>query len=171
LLFFDVPLGVGNNPESVAPMWRSGVASSQNSPPSHIPQRGQVTEDGSKVTAGNKPADVLKEYGFRLYAANDLSRCGPHVAAVVCGLLLSCNTERLAREACANHVRKSSVLVSGTGLCELTHVAKDRGGRQESVTNSGGDDSLAVVVPFDVSDCGPAEQVGSKYAAACTGEK
>lgn len=77
----------------------------------------------------------------------------------------------LTGEACRNHVRKSSVLESGTGLHELTHVAKDRGGWQVSVSDSSGDDLLAVVVDLDIPDWSPAEQEGSKQPAAGPAEE
>jgi hypothetical protein len=76
--------------------------------------------------------------------------------------LLSSDAKGLAGKARANHVRNSSVLLGCTGLHELTHVRKDWSGIEVSVGNPGGNDSLAVFVPLDVSDMGPAKQPGAE---------
>jgi hypothetical protein len=163
--------GVGHDPEPVALVRSAGMSCSQNSPAPHIPQRGQVSEDGSEIAAGNKSRDVLKQNGSRLYPANDLSGCWPHIAFVVGSSLLACDAERLAGETCANHVRNSSILVSGTGECELTHVSEDGRGWQVSIRDSGGKHALAVVIPFDVADAIPSEQVmGAEQSTACAAE-
>jgi hypothetical protein len=85
--------------------------------------------------------------------------------------LVSRAAERLAGKARCNHVRNSSVLVGRTGLCELTHVSEDWGDRKESVSDACGNDSLAVVVPFDIADRSPSEQMGSEQSTASSGEE
>lgn len=77
----------------------------------------------------------------------------------------------LTWESSRNHVRKSSVLASGTGLHELTHVAKDRGSGDESIGDALGEHALAVVVPLDVADGCPAEQMRSEDSTARSCEK
>jgi ribosomal protein L27 len=162
--------GVGHDPESFPAVGRSAVGCADNTPSAHIPQVGQVTDDGSKVAAGNKSSHVFKQNGCRLYAANNVGGCGPHVAFVGIRELLSSDAEGLAGKACANHVCNSSVLLSCTGLCELTHVSKDRGAGQEAVCDALGNDALAVVVPFDIADVSPTEQSGAEQPAACARE-
>lgn len=146
---------MGGDPEAVALVRSANVGSSENSPAAHVPQRGQVSDDGSDISAGNKSGDVFKQNGLRLYAANDLNGCGPHVSLVGVSELLAGDGKWLTGKARANHVRNSSVLVGCTGLCELTHVSEDGGAVQVSVSDSGSDDALAVFVPLDVSDMGP----------------
>jgi hypothetical protein len=147
-----VVVGVGHDPEPVSFVWRTAVGSSNNAPFPHIPQRGQVSDDGSDIATGNKSWHVLKQNGLRLYVANAVPCCWPHVAFVVGSSLLAGNGEWLAGKACCNHVRKSSVLPSGTGLHELTHVSEDWRGWQVSVCDSGGNNALAVFVPFDIAN-------------------
>ena len=120
-------------------------------------QRGQVSNDGSKVAAGNKSWHVFKQNGFRLYDANNVCRGGPHVALVIGPGLLSGDGEWLAGKARANHIRNSSVLLGCTGLNELTHISEDWRGSQVSVADSGGDDFLAILVPFDITARLPAQ--------------
>jgi hypothetical protein len=148
---------VGSNPKPLAFVISSGVDSSQNSPFPHIPHRGQVSEDGVDISAGNKSRDVLKLHGFRLYDANDFSGCGPHVSHIVVSSLLSCNAEGLAGKARTNHVRNASILFGCTGLNELTHVSEDWGVGEVSVCDSRGNNALAVFVPFDIATGFPSE--------------
>ena len=124
-------------------------------PASHEPHFGQVGEDDSEVSGSKESCDVLQEQVFWSYCANDGFGCWPHVALVRFGKLLARNAEWLAGKACANHVRNASVLVGCTGLNELTHVSEDRGFVQVSVCDSRGNDSLAILVPLDVSDMLP----------------
>jgi hypothetical protein len=150
-------IGVGHDPQALSFVRSFGIVSSHNSPLAHVPQVGQVTNDCSNVTAGNKSSNVFKENGFRPYCANDFNGFRPHVSVIVFCELSTCNAEWLAREACRNHICKSSVLFSCTGLNELTNVSEDWGGWQESVSDSSCDDALAVFVPFDIADRFPSK--------------
>jgi hypothetical protein len=152
-------------------MVRSAVGSSDNTPSPHIPQRGQVSDDGSEITAGNKSRHVFKQNGSRLYSANDFTGCGPHVSLVICGSLLAGDGEGLAGKARCNHVRNASVLLGCTGLNELTHVSEDRSDGQVSVCNSGSDNALAIFVPLDIANWPPSEKVRAQESTTGSGEQ
>jgi hypothetical protein len=137
---------------------------------SHEAQRGQLSGDGAGVST-KQPWDVLQEDVAGSNQPNNVPRCRPHVLFVIGATFCACARERLAGKACANHVRNSSVLLGRTGLCELTHVSEDRGALKVAVCDALGDDSLAVVVPFDIADVPPPEQLGAEQSAACAAEK
>ena len=162
---------VGNNPESLSQVRRAKLGCSQNSPPSHIPQRGQVGKDCPDVSSAKEAWHVLKQDASRSNDANNVPRGGPHISLVVfCGLL-SGNGEGLAGKARSNHVRNSSVLLGCTGLCELTHISENWRGRQVSVCDAGRDDALAVVAKFNIAAWLPAKKFCAKQATACASEK
>jgi hypothetical protein len=147
----------------------AGIGSGYAASSSHIAHSGQIGGDSCCIPS--KDAwDVLQQHASGSNSANDSGGRGPHISLVVGSKSLSCDAVRLAGKACRNHVRKSSVLFSGTGLCELTHVAKDRGCGNESVPDASGNDALAVVVPFDVSDWSPAQQMGAEDSTSGSGE-
>jgi hypothetical protein len=123
------------------------------------------------VSQGKEAWHVFQPSESGSNVANNVPRRRPHVSFVVCPPLFPCDTERLARESRANHVRKSAILASGTGLHELTHVSEDRGDGQESVCDSGSEDALAVVVPFHIADALPTQKMmRSKQPAARAAE-
>jgi len=103
--------------------------------------------------------------------ANGIEGRWPHISFVICAAALAGLTEWLAWKTSCNHVRKSSVFASGTGLYELTHITKDRSAWDESVRDSCGEHALAVVVPFDIADWSPTEQVRSEDSATRSGKE
>lgn len=114
---------------------------------------------------------ALQEYPAGPDLSNNLGDFRPEITV---GTLPSAGRRavELAREPSANHVRKSSVLSSCTGLHELTHVSEDRGSREEPVLDPLRDDSLTVLVDLDVPDRVPPEQVvGGEQSAAGAGEE
>jgi hypothetical protein len=148
---------VGHNPESLSFVRSSAIVCSDNSPSAHEPQRGQFSDDGSEITAGNKSWHVFKQNGLRLYVANNVARRRPHVPRVIFSGSTTRDAERLAGKASCNHVRNASVLPGCTGLNELTDIAEDGGDGQVSVSDSGGNDLLAVFVPFNIAAWLPTE--------------
>tara|TARA_R110000824_G_scaffold227851_1_gene415696 strand:+ start:520 stop:732 length:213 start_codon:yes stop_codon:yes gene_type:complete len=69
--------------------------------------------------------------------------------------LLACFAEWLAGKACCNHIDKSRVFFSGTGLDELVNVSKDWGCIEAAVFDPLGDDLLTVFFVFDITDMAP----------------
>jgi hypothetical protein len=113
---------------------------------------------GGRIPRRKRPFDILKEYPSRPDDTDNLGGLTPEVS--VGALSASCRgaVERAGKSR-RNHVRNSSVLASGTGLHELTHVSKDRGGVEEPVVDASSQHALAVVVSLDISAAAPPEQV------------
>ena len=95
-------------------------------------------------------------------------RRGPHVPFVVGSLLLSGDTERLAGETGGNDINHSRIACGVPVTDECFDIAEDRGGGEDSVTDSGGKDSLAVVIPLDIPDGSETKEHRSKKSTACT---
>jgi len=82
----------------------TNVFRSQHAPFRIVPERGQVSENGSEVGVSNETWDVLQEREARSYLANDPSGIGPEIALVSVGLALAGDTERLARKTGGNAI-------------------------------------------------------------------
>jgi hypothetical protein len=94
------------------------------------------------LVCAKKSGHVLKVHTGGLDGVNNCHRGWPHVSAVFARLSLASDAERLAWEAPANHVDKSAILFSGTGLYELTHVSEDWRLVKDLIFNSLCDDLL-----------------------------
>jgi hypothetical protein len=103
-LLWSVDVGVGHNPEPFPAVGRSDLGSRDTIPFRIVPRRGQVPEDSSEISAGNKSGNVLQEDESRLYFANDTDCLWPEVAVVVRAFSLSRDRERLARETRSDNV-------------------------------------------------------------------
>ena len=111
---------------------------------------------------------ILQKDPGRLNFSNNANGVGPSVAKVIARLLLSGDTERLAGKSCRNDINKPAPGRTIEGF----NVIPYRGIVEQTIADSGFDDPLAVVVPFDVSDCAPAEEIlGSEQPPSCAREK
>jgi hypothetical protein len=163
----SLAIGVGHKPEPVALVGRPNVGSSQHCPPAVIPERGQVTEDGSE-SPSNEGWAVFHEREAGSNLANDPRHVGPHSAALsVNACALSGNADVLARESARNHVNKSAPRSSVKGA----NVIPNREGREKAVILSGGKYACGVGLPLDSADCAPSEQVPAEYSATSACEK
>jgi hypothetical protein len=132
---------------------------------------GQRREDFAEVSRIKQTWDVLQERVSGSYEANTFERLRPLVPFVVLASFLSCNAEWLAGKACRNHIDKSLVLSSCTGLDEDVNVSEDWGFIEEAVLDSLREDFLAVLVPFDISHGLPTENLGAEDSTPGTSEK
>ncbi len=180
-------LGVGSNdPDAVTFMVSANIGRSEHAPFRIEPDFGQVFEYTPEVSPNRdccgsihipcsrrqKTGYVFKECITGLDFFNDVECCWPHVSFIVRCVLFPCDGKWLAREACCNHICKSSVCSSCTGLYELTHIVKDWCFCKKSVLDSLGNNFLAVTVPLNVPDGVPPEQiVRGEQPAACAGKE
>jgi hypothetical protein len=117
-------------------VWSSGIVRPQHTPPSIIPQRGQVTEHGSEISMRFRQEtwDVFQERESRSYNANGIPRGRPHVARVVLASLLSGAAERLARKSGCNDINHALIRFGVPITDECSDIAEDRGVWDESIS-------------------------------------
>jgi hypothetical protein len=140
---------------------------SQHTPSRIEPQRGQVSENGSKPPS-NESWGVFHEDVARSNLANDPSkltpepRSGPSDPCPFAG-----NADVLAWETTRDDIHTSS-----PGLpVEGTHVVPDREGLQAAVVLAGLEHLAGVVVGLNGADGSPSQQVASENAASMACEK
>ena len=104
---WSLAVGVGrvgdDDEESGAPVGRSGVGSSDNSPPDRHPQFGNVSEDRVKAQS-EVTSDVLQDRVSRSKDANGIADVRPKVSLIVGAFPFTCMTERLAGVATRQHI-------------------------------------------------------------------
>ena len=172
LPLFRVPyccaVGVGSNdPDAVSLVRRSGVSSSQHSPPRIVPQRGKVTEDHGKSSA-NKERAVLHEDEARSNLADDARHLSPQAAALSGDTgATSGGGDVLAREASRHHVNTPSPRSSVKG----SHVIPNRERREGAVVLPCDQYACGVGVLLDGADGSPPEQVATEDASTSAREK
>ena len=160
--------GVGHNPEPFPPVRRSNVGRSQHTPFRIVPRFGQVSKYASEVSVrpGKQPWDVLQQHPSRSYHANAVPRGWPHVARVVCACPSASNGKWLAREAGGKHVSHAAISSGVPVTEECADIAEDGGGVEVPVSDALGEDTLAVVVEFDVADASEPEPLCRAESAA-----
>jgi hypothetical protein len=115
----------------------------------------------------SKRGDVFQEADLRSNDAN-ASDCGwPHVSRIVLAQLRSGDRERLAGEACRNCISHPAIQLRKTEVDEIADVhAEHWRRREESVLDSLPGDLTTIVVPLDVADRSPAEEMLRPKCAA-----
>jgi hypothetical protein len=73
----------------------------------------------------------------------------------------------LARESSGNDINQPLIARGEPFTDECFDIAEDGSVGQDSVTDSGGNDSLAIVVPLHISDGPETKEHGSEKPAAC----
>ena len=160
-------LGVGNNPDSVAPVRGTNVCCRYNSPVRIKPQRGKVGEDSVEPSNSEHWA-VLNECVLGSYFANDSRHVLPQSAALaVDSGAPACAADVLARKAPRYDVNKSAPRGSVKGL----NVIPNRERRENLVILSGAQYACGVGFPFNSADCPPSEEVPAEYASTSAREK
>jgi len=135
--------------------------------PSRIkPQRGQVSENSTKVSASNERWHVLQQCVAWSYFAKYSCGCRPHVSFVGCSPSLTGATERLARKPGGNDIDSTAPLMPAEG----SHVVPDRKLFEAAVSLSLEQDPLTVVVDLDRADGAPAEQSTAEQSPASSGK-
>jgi len=139
------------------------IVRSQHTPFRIVPARGQVTEDGSKISGGNKARDVLEKTPPGSNLPNDPECLGPHVTLVIGGKSLAGNAEGLAR----SREPRSDAIHNATkrGSVEAPYISEYRGIVVDAVGNPLSDNLLAVFVIFNVSNYAMSQQYRGKHPA------
>jgi hypothetical protein len=132
-------------------VWRSSGASRKHTPDCIHPHFGQVSKYSLEIPAINEGWNVFQQRILWSYDAQTFSGRWPHVSGIVGSEHGAGGTEWLAGETACNHVDKSSALFSGTGLDEVTNVAKDGRSAKQAVVNSCPENSLTIFIPFDIT--------------------
>jgi len=104
------------------------------------------------MRSSKEPWHVLQVDEAGSYSAKHVEGGGPHVPLVVGSGLLSSDAERLAGEAGRNDVNQASISSGVPITDECADIAVDGGLVEVPVSDAGGEDTLCVVVPLDVSD-------------------
>jgi len=106
---------------------RSGVGSSNKSPPRVIPQAGKVPNDIGK-SHRQVSGDVLQDDESRSQRANGIGHEGPEVPLIFGSLPLACVRERLAGVAAGEDVDGGNVgPVQGGDVAEVRYAGMVRG--------------------------------------------
>jgi len=157
--------GVGHNPQPLTPVRRAGIIRSDTTPLRIVPQRGQVTEDCSVISTGNKSWHVFQERVPWLDDPQYVTSGGPHIALIVLAPSLAGDGEGLAGKSCGNDINHSRIR-SGVNADEFSHIAERWRVVEKPVSDSLSEHPLTVGVPFDVADWPPSEHFGSEQSSA-----
>jgi hypothetical protein len=126
-----------------------------------IPQRGQVSEAGSK-SPRSEHWRVFHEREAGSNFTDDSGHFHPHPASLAFDSgAFPCGADVLAGEASRHHVNTASPWASVKGL----NVIPDREGVEASVVLPGDQNVPCVGVPLDGADGFPSEQLAAEYAA------
>jgi hypothetical protein len=159
--------GVGKNPDSLPDVGSAGVGSRYNSPPTVVPQRGQVSENSSEPPRSECWA-VFHERKSGSYLANDPRHFGPEAGSLaVQSVPVPGDADVLARKSARNHVNKPSPRSS----VKRPNVIPNRERREKSVILSGGKNARSVWLPLNSADRAPSEEVASENASTSAREQ
>jgi hypothetical protein len=160
-------LGVGHNPDSFSSVRGANGGSSQHSPLSIKPQRGQVSKDCSKSSNSEHWA-VFHKDPFGSSLANDPRHFSPHPRAfAVESCAFSCCRYVLARKPARNHVNKSAPRLSVKGANVIPNWER----RESAFVLSGGEYASGKWVPFNGTNGSPPEQLAAEYSSTSAREK
>ncbi len=165
--------GVGQYPESLAPVRSAGIVSSQHRPSDTVPERGQGTDDAPEVSSsipGSKSWNVFSEHESGSNLAYNLGERGPHIAFVGTPGSLAGDGEGLTGKVATNHVRNATILSGCPRSNELPHVSEDGSHIEQAVGLPRFEDRLREAFPLDVPDAAVSEDGVGKDAAPGSGE-
>lgn len=155
-------VSVGNDPDALAFVRRAGVASAQHSPSRIIPQRGQITEHGSKPPKSESWA-VLHEHESRSHFAHDSPHFSPESRSLAVEPIAGSGWANvLAREAARHDIHQTAPWSSVEG----SHIVPDGEWFEASIVLSGEEHAACVCVDFDSADRAPPEELAPEYAAS-----
>ena len=127
-----------------------------------VPTSAQVSDNHGQVAADSGHIFQQNESGAD--NPDNIGCCGPHVPFVIGMFTLSGDAERLTGKPRGKDINHSRIAFGVPVTDECFDIAEDGGVMQDPVTDSGGKDSLAIIIPFDISDRPESEKHGSKYA-------
>lgn len=144
-------------------MRRSCMVRSQTTPLRIVPQRGQVSEDGSEVAVRRRKQSwyVFQECVGGTYFAKNVGCRGPHVTGVVHGSLSARNTKGLAGKSSSNDLDHAFIRFRVL-FAEFADVTKYRSFGEDAIDNPLVQNLLAVLIVFNVADGTPAKQMGTE---------
>ncbi len=120
------------------------------------PRFGQVLKDRRKVVVlAEESRDVLKEAPSRADLSNNVNCLGPHVSLVVSARALAGEREGLAGKSGADAVNHTLIAFGVPVTNECSDIAEYWSDGEDAVFDSGGEDSLAVVIEFNVTYSSP----------------
>lgn len=131
-----------------------------------VPERGQVSENGAKVSRSKQAWNVLQERVAGSYVANDPAGLGPHVSIVIGAESLTGSAEGLAGKPAGDDVNASAPSSTVKGL----DVIPDGEGVKSAVALAGKKDLAAEGIKFDGGNGSPSEELGSQKPAASSGK-
>jgi len=163
----SIACGVGHNPDSFPPVRRPKISSPKDEGSANgVTKSPQVSDDHGQVLAYSW--HVFKQNESRPDNPNNVCCRWPHVSFVINSFSLSGDAEGLTGKSCGNDINHSRIACGVPVTDECFDIAEDRGGGEDSVTDSGGKDSLAVVIPLDIPDGSETKEHRSKKSTACT---
>lgn len=144
-----------------------GVGRRYDSPARIIPQRGQVSENGSEPPS-SESWRVLHEDVVGFHFANDSDKFLPQSAAWVFeSESLPSDADALTGKSARNHVNNASPRASVEGA----DIVPDRERRERAVVLPSQEDFALMLSDLDGADGAPAEQFPAEDAAAGPGEE
>ena len=153
-------------------MRRSHFGSGKNTPSAIKPALGQVSENGSKVSASKEPWNVLQQRPLGSNHAQAFDCGGPAVALVCGSLSLPRQAERLAGEACRNEITAALVEFCVSVAYKVSDVSlKDGESLKHTVSLALLKYSTAVFVTLHRPDNTMAQQYRTQYPPTRTGEQ
>jgi hypothetical protein len=159
-------LGVGQDPDALALMRRTGVACPHDSPSRIVPHRGQVAENASKPPR-SEHWGVLHEHVSRSYLANDAGHLRPESGA---GVIKTCSLSRRADSLAGKAARKHVNAASPWSAIKGAHVIPDGKRRQCAVVLSRDKNACGVGIALNGADGSPSEKEAAEDASAGSGE-
>lgn len=166
-LWFPCTVGVGHEPETVAPVRRTDIGSTQHCPSAVIPERGKVAEDSPQASS-NEGWAVFHEHVLRSNVANDARHVDPKSGALaVDACAFAGERYVLAGKAARYDVNTPSPSQSIKGC----NVIPYRESRQKAVELAGHQYACGVGIALDGAHGPPAEQCPAEDAAAGSGEQ
>jgi hypothetical protein len=159
--------GVGQNPDSLPSVWRSGVDSSQHTPLRIIPHRGQVPENSSKP-ARSEHWGVFHEHEARSHFANQPSHLSPQSASLsVNACAFAGCADVLTWESTTHNVNNSAPWFPVEG----SDIVPDGESWKDSVSLALQQDSPAVRFNLDSTNAGMSEKHSAEDSSPCSCKK
>jgi hypothetical protein len=147
-------------------MRRPNIGRAEHAPFCIVPERGQITEDGSK-SAKSEGWGVFHEHETRSYTANDSRHISPEArafAADTCAL--ACSADVLTGESPRNHVNPSAP----RSRVKCSHVVPDWERLKAPVVLARAKYRARVWVKLDSANRAPSEKPAAEDAAASARE-
>jgi hypothetical protein len=155
--------GVGHDPDPFALVRRTGIGRAQDTPPSIIPERGQVTEYTSEPSS-NEVCGVFHERVLRSYLANDASKLAPKPRSFA----VEASTGAIAADVLAGEPAANDVDGASPGLAvKRADIIPDGEWIEHTVPLASEQHAAAVGIKLDSADGAPAQQEPAQDAAAC----